>query len=96
MSTQTYPLTSILWPREGFVQVNDSNNTRIALLSIEFMRIGRVLSWDYVHFAIQSCFTGEFVLSHHTSANDSDLLDTSIPPSPCLLQCRSIGEMPIA
>lgn len=83
----TYPLTSILWPDEGFVQVYAPDSTRIALISIQFLRSGGVLTWDYVHFAVSCCINEtDFVLEPRE--RDSPRIDFNAIPTSCTLLCK--------
>lgn len=87
MSNVTYPLTPVLWPDEGFIQVYASDSTRIALISIQFLRSGGVLTWDYVHFAVSCCINEtSFVLEPQEKYSPG--IDFDATPIPCSLLCK--------
>lgn len=54
----TYSLTNSLWPDEELQHVAHSQGSRFLGVSIQFMRVGRVLSWAYVQEAASQCVEG--------------------------------------
>ncbi|PWN86673.1 hypothetical protein FA10DRAFT_270043 [Acaromyces ingoldii] len=73
----TYSLTSRLWPHDGFLQIVDQENNRLVGLSIEFMRKGHVLTWEYVEQTLSACIKEEGTIC----SVDGTHLDREQPPA---------------
>lgn len=62
-TTQRYPSASQWWPGEGFLTIHDRSDQLLLQLPIQFMRLGQVLSFDYVLEQCHSAFEGQGVLT---------------------------------
>lgn len=91
MTSTTYPLTSVLWPSEGVIQVFALDETRLALFSVQFLRTGRVQSWDYIHLAVASCILEQDIQLFHDKEAMDTAIDYSTTPSACSVYCRTTG-----
>lgn len=70
-SGTTYSLTSRLWPEDGILEVFDSSGIRLMGVSLEFLKKGLVLNWDYIDYAL-SCCTVEPGSIWHTDSLEID------------------------
>lgn len=90
--TTTYSFTDVLWRDEGVIEVFALDGTRILLVSVQFLRIGRVLSWEYILQAVGACIEEQqYQLCHRTEAG-LVALDLSSVPSACKVYCRLITQ----
>lgn len=90
MSSTEYPLTTVLFPDEGYIKVLALDGSHLAILSIQFLREGRVLSSNYVHLAVASCIQEQdFVLLRHKDEPNTSSIDYSEVPTTCTVYCRA-------
>lgn len=86
----TYSFTDRLWPEEGVIDVFALNDTRIVSVSVQFLRIGHVLSWEYVTQAVAACIQEQEFQLYYCRSDTGVLtpVDTSSTPTACNVYCR--------
>lgn len=94
MGKTTYPLTDRLWPDEGMIEIFDGQGQRIATFACQFLRIGHVLTWDYLLFACQAVVQNSGSLhessnTHATVSAGNPVDMTALPASGRYVYLRS-------
>lgn len=79
-----YPLVTSSWRGEGVIEVYDVTEQRLATFSQEFLRLGHVLNWAYIHNACQSV-----VQESGTLQTGASVAGNTSPPSMQPLDLKS-------